>query len=540
MARKGKLKGKLKSAGTKLKGFIKKKGVAAVKGGAFDAITPGGPVTRGAITVGGNLLNKKAQKTNDVPAYETSPTETVAAPATTTDTVAKPAVQTSNMATNAVTSTMNRVNSTISAKAASTPTTTTTPPASEVVIDSGLPATDGETPVPDKGDPNVYGTQAWLEAENGRIDEQLSSLTKIYDEAISTLDANTASMVSSIKASYEQSANEQRAANESALGGVNVSGIVSGRSRYASEIQQGIVAAEQAAGIQRLASLTAQEQQAIMEVQTAADEKRFSMVIKKGETLKSIQDEKRKLIVDMYDFNMKQEQMKIQKSQEDRAQKSFDIEYPTKLAESVVGSILPELTGGAGDQTIIEQRAAELGISPQILASTIFAAQEELRNNLPAIAREYEYAKKQGYTGSFMGYQSMVADLSSSIKSNAPLGLDAANELGVPGLADKTDAQIVADLKSPTPPSWFDKIVVLNKFGQTTVPAKSGKTTTTYNSVSYTPEAMKSYWDEFRTSPESIAYISAYDTALSVNSGSGSSSSSSDSSSTGSNWWENS
>lgn len=528
MARKGKgkLKGKLKAAGAKVKGFVKKKGVAAIKGGAFDAITPGGPVTRGAITVGGNLLDKKAQKATEVPAYETTPTETVAAPATTTDTVAKPAVQTSNMATNAVTSTMDRVNSTIGAKAASTPTpTTTTTPAPEVVIDSGLPV-DGETPPPDKGDPNVYGTQAWLEAENGRIDEQLSSLTKIYDEAISTLDSNTASMVASIKASYEQSANEQRAANQAALGGVNVSGIVSGRSRYASEIQQGIVAAEQSAGIQRLASLTAQEQQAIMEVQSAADEKRFSMVIKKGETLKSIQDEKRKLIVDMYDFNMKQAQLKIQQSQETRAQKSFDIEYPTKLAESVVGSILPELTGGAGDQSIIDAKAAELGISPQVLASTIFAAQEEIRNNLPAIAREYEYAKKQGYTGSFTGYQSMVSNLSSSIKSNTPISAGDASILGVPGLEGMSDAQLVNDLRSTTPPSWFDKGVVIDKFGQTTRPkrtdrdgnAKGDKTVTTYNSVSYTPTAMQSYWNKFRTSPEATVYISAYDTALSLNS----------------------
>jgi hypothetical protein len=531
MARKGngKLKGKLKAAGAKVKGFVKKKGVAAIKGGAFDAITPGGPVTRGAITVGGNLLDKKAQKATEVPTYETTPTETVAAPATTTDTVVKPAVQTSNMATNAVTSTMDRVNSTIGAKAASTPTpTATTTPAPEVVIDSGLPV-DGETPPPDKGDPNVYGTQAWLEAENGRIDEQLSSLTKIYDEAISTLDSNTASMVASIKASYEQSANEQRAANQAALGGVNVSGIVSGRSRYASEIQQGIVAAEQSAGIQRLASLTAQEQQAIMEVQSAADEKRFSMVIKKGETLKSIQDEKRKLVVDMYDFNMKQAQLKIQQSQETRAQKGFDIEYPVKLAESVVGSMLPELTGGAGDKAIIDAKAAELGISPDVLSSTIFAAQEEIRNNLPAIAREYEYAKSKGYTGSFMGYQSLVANLSNEIKNPSPIDLDAATDLGVPGIAGMTTAEVIADLKSSTPASWFNKTVVLDKYGQKPVLDKKGaqkydrkgQPMKEYLSVSYTPTAMQTYWNKFRMSSEAETLISAYKSAVEANSSGG-------------------
>lgn len=237
----------------------------------------------------------------------------------------------------------------------------------------------------------------------------------------------------------------------------------------------------------------------------------------------------------MYDFNMKQEQMKIQQSQETRAQKSFDIEYPTKLAQSVVGSILPELTGGAGDQSIIDAKAAELGISPDVLSSTIFAAQEEIRNNLPAIAQEYEYAKSKGYTGSFMGYQSLVANLSNSVKNNTPISTGDASALGVPGIAGMSDAQVVADLKSSTPPSWFDKYVVLDKFGQTTVPkrtnrkgeAKGSKTTTTYNSVSYTPTAMQTYWNKFRSSPEATVLISAYDTAVLVNSSSDSSSSSS-------------
>jgi hypothetical protein len=100
---------------------------------------------------------------------------------------------------------------------------------------------------------------------------------------------------------------------------LSVAGIRSGRSRYAPEVQSGILSAEEAAGIQRLKELDNEEIQLIAQAEAANEDAQFKLLYEKMAQAKAIRQEKNDIAQRLFDNAIKLDQLNIEKAEEARA-----------------------------------------------------------------------------------------------------------------------------------------------------------------------------------------------------------------------------
>lgn len=160
------------------------------------------------------------------------------------------------------------------------------------VTDEGVVLTDADRKVLGlpPGDVSRPKTEAEIEAEKVQqimdsSEEEQKEIEKSFDKQIALVDASAQSQISDIKSLYGSILNDQREANSRALASFKNFGIRIGAERYAGEINQGILNAEERAGIQRLEKITGTMVSAINEAQVAADEKKYSLFLEKRQAL---------------------------------------------------------------------------------------------------------------------------------------------------------------------------------------------------------------------------------------------------------------
>ena len=143
-------------------------------------------------------------------------------------------------------------------------------------------------------------------------DQHLSEL----EEFANTMEENNQALIDDIKRSFAIRMRQMAQLNKMSLAGITKSGIRSGRQRYASEINTGIVTAEESAGIARLAELDAQEKSLILQAKMAMDEKSMEMLNERYALIKDRQAEKEALILNL-------RQISIQEEERNRAKMTF-------------------------------------------------------------------------------------------------------------------------------------------------------------------------------------------------------------------------
>lgn len=117
----------------------------------------------------------------------------------------------------------------------------------------------------------------------------------------------------SIRAKSEAQKAVQRDVNKRTEAGVQVMGLRSGRERYAAEIQGGIMAATEAAGLEKLRGIDNDEMSLIADAEAAGAENDFKLLNEKITLIESKREEKRKLV---------QEQLKLQEEEDKKAKEA--------------------------------------------------------------------------------------------------------------------------------------------------------------------------------------------------------------------------
>ena len=171
----------------------------------------------------------------------------------------------------------------------------TTPP------DTTAPPEDGED-----GEPSQL-EQDYQEYSDDLILE-MEQITQNITDAGATLDEDYQEIIASIRARYEIRRQQMETLNRKTLAGHTKAGIRSGRQRYASEIQGGILSAQEAAGYARLAELGFQEDSSILEAKLAYNDKNFELLQMKSENIINIQKQKMQTILDLNDLAYQEEE----------------------------------------------------------------------------------------------------------------------------------------------------------------------------------------------------------------------------------------
>lgn len=134
------------------------------------------------------------------------------------------------------------------------------------------------------------------------------------DSAVKSIEAQRnsnrnrlSSVTSSIRARAEQARTAQGDVNVRTLAGTQVMGLRSGRERYAAEVQGGIMAAQESAGLERLRSIDNDEISLISDAEAAEAQNDFQLLNQKITLIETKREEKRKLA---------QDQLKLQQEQD--------------------------------------------------------------------------------------------------------------------------------------------------------------------------------------------------------------------------------
>lgn len=299
-----------------------------------------------------------------------------------------------------------------------------------------------------------------LSDQLNEIDTTLTNTVSLIDSTIKNMDARSASMMENIKTRFAQRRAQQENINARLLGGTTVAGIRSGRNRYATEIQDSIIAAQESAGLQRIAELDAQEQQLLLEAEAANDDKQYRLLTDRMGAYEKASKEKRQAVLDLFQITQQNEQLAIQKSQEARQNLIFEREQAEMDAIDIAASNFEEAfnpDGGLND-AYIDDLAETKGIDGDLLKRTIKQIEMENKASMPALVQEYEYAKNSGYSGSFMSYQNARASAGRVMESNSYLSESEAAALGLPPqLAGASEKEILLTFNNENPPAWFSE-----------------------------------------------------------------------------------
>lgn len=248
--------------------------------------------------------------------------------------------------------------------------------------------------------------QVELDKQYQEIDTYYNQVNKKLNSIKSANDTYFNGLLDSISQTFEQRKEQQKQYNRSYEAGVSVAGMVSGRARYAPELQGSLLHAAESAGLQKLVQLDVQEQAALNEANKARTDSDYQMLNAQMELLKNIRQEKRDVATALYEQVAQQEEAKLKQ-----------LEYQMKSRE-LGKDIINDLALSTSEITTedLGTVAAYLGVTPDVAANVIdvqrevvqaknqteiVKAQQSLINLLQDIPRGQEITFPDGttYTG---------------------------------------------------------------------------------------------------------------------------------------------
>lgn len=242
------------------------------------------------------------------------------------------------------------------------------PPAEETPPDT-TPVEDEDIDIDDETDETDETEEDNLiEEEIRSLNEENDIINQSYLDAIesasSDLDEYNQQYIVEIQRSFEIRRRQMEQLNRASLAGVTKAGIRSGRQRYASEIQTGILSAEEAAGIQRLNEIDAQERMLIAEAKMAATEKQFELLDKKYAAIKERQREKENMLLQLRQIAIQEEQRAMDKMRFEREKQSWAREDAGTRLESLI-------SGGFDIDVLSDEEKSTLETDLGLLSGTL-------------------------------------------------------------------------------------------------------------------------------------------------------------------------
>jgi len=145
------------------------------------------------------------------------------------------------------------------------------------------------------------------EVVNSYIDSSLKQQNDFFDSIYTATTSASDTLIKSLKDIYAGRADEMKTLNKATLGGLTKAGIRSGRNRYATVIESGILSAEESAGINRIKTLQAEEAKVIAEAQIAKTQNQWKLFNENRDKLTELHEKKLIAIKDQLDFAIKTE-----------------------------------------------------------------------------------------------------------------------------------------------------------------------------------------------------------------------------------------
>lgn len=249
-------------------------------------------------------------------------------------------------------------------------------------MSSGLPANQQqnvngtgnmETPVVDNPKPPTAEEKAKAEID-AKYAGEMDVVNNTFESMRATANAASQALMESIKAKYEARKIQMEDINKRSLASKEIMGNRSGRARYASLIQEGILTGEELDGQARLSALNAEELSLLAEAQMAQSKQDFELLDTKMTRLHEIGQDKINELTNLNKLALDREQLALQKIKDDREQKSFESDEMYKKSSRVSGAMVDSFENLKTDKAradFIAQMAEKHGIDPDVLLGDV-------------------------------------------------------------------------------------------------------------------------------------------------------------------------
>lgn len=135
-----------------------------------------------------------------------------------------------------------------------------------------------------------------------------ADINSAFSGFAATADASTQNLINSITAMYGAQIEAMKEQNRRSLGTLSSFGVRQGTSRYAGEVQQGLLSAEERAGLERINNITAQMSSKIAEANSNLTDKKYQLFLKNREEISTLRKDAQKTLIDIQDKAIKRQE----------------------------------------------------------------------------------------------------------------------------------------------------------------------------------------------------------------------------------------
>lgn len=218
-----------------------------------------------------------------------------------------------------------------------------------------------------------------VDRQNAVAAEQINSLYTELNTARSNLNVKNQEIIESIKRNFEQARIAEEQVTSNVLAGTEKFGNISGRSRYASETQAGIMADQIQQGKDRLNKLKADELDLIAKAERAKSEDDYKILYQVWSEKTKIQNETNKVVADLYKQSVQADKQARDQQIEEIKAKKQSITDQLKVIDSVAPSISEQYNQLPTNlrASFLEQAAKKYGVDVNQIKSSLMTYENE-------------------------------------------------------------------------------------------------------------------------------------------------------------------
>lgn len=311
---------------------------------------------------------------------------------------------------------------------------------------------------------------------------QVKYANDTLDTIHATADAATQALIASIKQIYGARITQMQDSNSRILGGKTQEGIRSGRARYATDVQNGILTDEEQSGIMRVATLQGEMLQEIAKAQQAQNAEDLTVFNSRMEKVAKIKSDLADQVSKIHQsaIDAQKAQMEAKKNALDMDKTTNDlVQSKAKASAPAIIETLKTFKTATERSDFLEAYAKKTGIPMDILMGTVSTAADDKTKADLALENVRSEINARAVSTQKTKQDISQASGDEDVK-NILNGISSINDV------DKTKKALVKSklqslgLYEDTAPSWF-------------IQAKNAEA-----GASLTPEALKPMWDEYR------------------------------------------
>jgi LysM repeat protein len=203
---------------------------------------------------------------------------------------------------------------------------------------------------------------------------EIEMANNIFEATKLTSSASTQALIDSIKAKYAVRVTQMEDTNKRSLAAKETMGYRSGRARYASLIQEGILTGEELDGQQRISALHAEELTLIAQAEKAQSDLEMELLDRHMTKLSDIQDRKVAELQNLSKLAIDRERLALDKIKQERDISKQDEEMMYKRSEQVSSAMVDSfdaLKTNKARADFIAKMAEKQGVDPDVLLSDV-------------------------------------------------------------------------------------------------------------------------------------------------------------------------